>query len=881
MLQFQKATRFADIEIHPARRQVLRNGEPLALGARAFDLLLALAAAPGRVLSKDDLLDAVWGGAAIGENNLVVQIGALRKALGPGCITTLPGRGYQWTGGDPLDAPPDAPAAADPRPPAPAAAPGGALVGREHELAALHQALARRPPSGVLSIVGPAGIGKTALARTLAAQVTLARPGAPACSVELATLPPQADPSGGEASDADTHTDTVATAIAAALGARPAAHGGPLAALLQHLAQRAAAGTLPALLLLDNCEHVHAAARAVVAAVTASVPALPVLVTSQLPQHHPRETVLRVPPLAVPEHADLPDAAASGAVALFCLRAAAVDPRFVPDQARLPCVIDICRRLDGVPLALELAAGRVALLGVEGVRSRLDERLRLLRSSRDAPQTRHRTLEAALDWTHRLLHPGEQRLLRRLSVFVGGITASAAQAVAQDVAGTPPAEADATPGQRLDPWAVLDALGTLVERSLVTVQPPAAAPAGGDGEPRLMLLETVRAYAVDRLRASGEFMTLGRRHAEHFLALAQAHGGGLLGGSGAPDRRARVAAELDNLRAAMAWCIEHDIHLGLRLAAALGLLWRELGLLSEGRRACAELLRRTPNDPPGPTRMAVQVALGAMAMEQDDAAQMQEMGELVLQASRACADRRREAHAHGLLAHAAAARNDIAQACAHFGQCLVIYRGMDEARTIAETLNNLAQCHLADGRCDQALALLHEALPLARASGHAWTEAAVLQTTGDVHLALDDLQAAAPPLAASLHQRRRNGHAQQVVMSLQSLALLALRRGQPDAARPLLQEAASACALNGYGRQLDGLSLLGTGAWSVAVGRPAQAQPLLAVARALLQGTPVGNRPHVQRALDAACRASGPGPDDATAPAPGAALSQAIALLRA
>lgn len=826
----QESLRYADLEIRPGRRQVLRAGQPVVLGARAFDLLLALAARPGRLRTKDELVEAVWAGAPIGDNNLVVQIGLLRKALGPGCITTVPGKGYQWTAGAP-QAPGSGMAGATEIPlrsSSPAAADGG-LVGRAAELAWMEQAL-RRPVPGVLNLIGPAGIGKTALARAVARRLSPAPGKVAACIVELAGLPPLRP---GREDDADP--GAVVAALGAAIGATLGASREPVTELVNQVRHRAAAQALPPLVVLDNCEHVLAAVRSVVGAL-AAVPGLRLMLTSQVPLKIPEEVTLRLEPLALPSDDNLAGADASAAVRLFCARAGAADPQFALQAANAAAIADICRRLDGVPLALELAAGRVALLGVDGLRAHMDERFRLLRN-RDAALARHQTLHAALDWSHGLLRPAEQAVLRRLATFAGGFTAASAQDVAQE------------PG--LDAWAVLDVLGALVDRSLVSraAAPPAAA--GETGAPRFILLESVRAYARDRLHVAGEAVAVGRRHAEHFLALAEAHGGGVLAGAQAQARRSQVPRELDNLRAAMAWCLEHDPRLGLRLAAALALFWREQGLLSEGRKACAALLAQTSGDPPGPARIAVQVTLGALAMEQDDAAQMQAMGEQVLQASRAIGERRREAHARGLLAHAANTRNDMAHARSHFEEALVIYRRMNDPRTIAETLNNLASCRLSEGRCDLALALLEEALPLARSSGHGWTEAAILQTTGDVHHALGELGAAEAPLVESLRLRRVNGHAQQVVMSLQSLALLYLRQGRLDAARDPLAEAASACSARGYG-QLDGLCLLGAGAWAVATGRAAEARPLLVAAREQLLGTPIGCRPHVARILDEA-----------------------------
>lgn len=832
------------IEIRPALRQVLCDGVVLPLGARAFDVLLALASRAGQVVTKAELLDTVWAGLVVEENNLTVQISALRRALGPGRIVTVPGRGYQWTGAAPQ---------AEGEAPRPAVAPALAqgpladearaeagpgetrLFGRQAEHARLLHALQQPGAGRLVSVIGPAGIGKTALAQAIASAVAGADGAGSVCEAELAAL--AAQPPG---SAAELDTTGVASAVAAALGVRGAG-ATALERVLRHLAHAAETGTLPRLLVLDNCEHVLAAAAVVCSAVRAAAPGLAVLTTSQAPLNLPDEQVQRLEALALPTADSVAAVAASAAGQLFCARAAAVHRRFRLDAGCAAAVAEICRRMEGVPLALELAAGRLPLLGVDGVRERLDERLRLLRGSDAQGEPRHRALVAALEWSHALLLPAEQALLRRLAVFAGSFTAGAAQQVADDAP--------------LDRWAVLDALGVLVDKSLVAAQPerPAVRVSPLD-EPRFLLLEAVRDYARARLDESGAAMATGRRHAEYFTALAEAHGGGMLGGALAA-RRVRVAHDIDNLRAALAWCLAHDAQLGLRLAAALALLWREHGLLAEGRVACAALLGRTAGDAPSPVRLAVQVTLGALAMEQDDAAQMQAMGEQVLEASRALGERRREAHGNGLLAHAALTRNDSAGAISHFQAALVIFRELGDGRGVAESLNNIAQCHHAEGRATAALALLREALPLARASNSRWTEAAVLQSLGDACTALGDEQAAWQWLAESLQLRRGVGHVQQVVMSLQSLALLEIVQRRLVAACGHLLEATRECARHGYG-QLDGLCLLSAGAVAAGRGRFEDGARLLAAGCAGLDGTPVGRRPTVARVRDEACAAA-------------------------
>jgi tetratricopeptide (TPR) repeat protein len=253
---------------------------------------------------------------------------------------------------------------------------------------------------------------------------------------------------------------------------------------------------------------------------------------------------------------------------------------------------------------------------------------------------------------------------------------------------------------------------------------------------------------------------------------------------------------------------------------------------------------------PDATRLAVMVCLGALALEQDDAATLQAMGEQVRRDARVLGERRREAHGHGLLAHAAIIHNDAVLARLHFGAVLEIDRELREPVKVAETLNNLAQCWAAEGQTAPALPLLEEALPLVQGRDR-WTEAAVRQSLGDLQLALGHLDAAATHLQVSLALRRQTAHVQQIVMALQSMALLELRRGRPEAARAHLLESVRECDRRGYG-QLDALGLAATGAWALRQGVDEPGARLLAYGGAKLAGTPIGARPQVVQMLDAA-----------------------------
>ena len=498
-------------------------GRPAAIGARAFDLLLALIEHPDRVVPKTELFDRVWPGLVVEENNLQVQISALRKLLGPQAIATIPGRGYRFAlPVESTDAPaPEArPGNIDPAALAPTPRQARArtnlperplsLYGRTQDLAAI-KALLRR--HAVVTIVGAGGIGKTRVAQAVAADIAVESAADVSDGVwwvELAALSDGA---------------LVPSTVALAMGAQLSGDRSPVESLASLLASKRM------LLVLDNCEHLTESVVGLIESVRAAAPQVRFLATSQETLKATEEHIYRVGGLAVPDDDGAPSALQAGAVELFVARAQGVHPNFALTPANAPAVIEICRRLDGIPLAIELAAARLPLLGLEGLRARLDERFNILTAGSRIVLRRHQTLRATLEWSHGLLTPDEQTVFRRLGVFAGSFTLEAAQHVASD--------------GRIDTWAALDHLGALVDKSLML--------AGGDPVPRYRLLETTRAYALERLAEAGETQRLLRRHAEALLAL--------LGAYEADDRRwwitsadrAALAAELENLRAALGW----------------------------------------------------------------------------------------------------------------------------------------------------------------------------------------------------------------------------------------------------------------------------------------------------------------------------------------
>jgi predicted ATPase/DNA-binding winged helix-turn-helix (wHTH) protein len=531
------AFQFGVVRIQVDERRLLVHGLHAPVGARAFDLLVALAERRDRVVSRDELLDVVWPGLVVEDGNLAVQVSSLRKVLGAEAIATVPGRGYRFT----LCVPPqrDAAVSVPHAPPMPAT-----LFGRDAELTALAQLLAAHR---LVTVVGAGGIGKTSLVlQALRYRDPLSS--ARAVLVELAPI-----------SDASLLPGAVAQALRLPSGG----HADPIVALVS------AMQSLQVLLVLDNAEHLTEAVSHLVQALLQGAPGVRLLVTSQVALKADQERLLRLGPLSVPQvDASVAEALSHGAVALFVDQARASDQRFELTPDNLPTVVHLCHQLDGVALAIKLAAARVSFLGLRGLAARLGERLKLLRGGHRSAPTRQQTLMAALDWSHSLLSAQEQAVFRRLSVFVGGFTLDLACAVA---AGR--ADADA-PGS-LDDSAVVDILSALVDRSLVAVDE-------GD-PPRYRLLESAREYAWLRLIDSGELDEVKQRHTSELTALFERADSELWVTQDLV-WLARYTPELDNARAAMDWALRHDDPLAVGLMASLARLLFQLPLGHETRR---------------------------------------------------------------------------------------------------------------------------------------------------------------------------------------------------------------------------------------------------------------------------------------------------------
>jgi len=528
--------RFRGWELLPSQRRLLVDGVAVEIGARAFDLLQALVERRERIVGKDELMAAAWPGRVVEENNISVQIAALRRLIGPQAITTVPGVGYRLTAEPDPQVEPQAEQAAPALAPAarpavlevsPAAEPRRPqLFGREQDLAELLALIDEWP---LVSVTGPGGVGKTSLAREL-----LARHGAGlGCAVhwvDLAPLRPE---------------DALPPVVAAQLGVL-GTHGDSPKDLL------AALSRTQALIVLDNCEHMVTAVSRLVGAALEAAPDVRWVVTSQIPLHLLDEHVYQLQPLHTPARATaFGEAVRSGAVALLRARAAATYRPFELTPQNVDVAMDICRELDGLPLAIEMAASRIATLGLDTVRDQLSERLRL--SSREpGGLQRHQTLSRTFDWSYGLLSETEQRVFRRLEPFLGGFTARMARQMACD-----DAETDDGP----QPWEAVEALSVLVERSLVHRMP--ASPG------RYFLFEGARDYARGRLGEAGEVQWAQRRHAE-MMALCFAGARADLDRMRDADWAAKYLPERHNVRAALAWsCQMHEPDLLARLVAAM------------------------------------------------------------------------------------------------------------------------------------------------------------------------------------------------------------------------------------------------------------------------------------------------------------------------
>jgi predicted ATPase/DNA-binding winged helix-turn-helix (wHTH) protein len=518
----------ADLEVRPPTREVVSGRRSRALEPRIMQVLVVLARRRGEVVSRDQLIELCWEGRSVGDDAIARCIAAIRRlaeTYGGFSVQTVARVGYRLSEISPPAVQPLGDRSALPGDDGSADLPEihphnlprrqASLFGRAEDLVALAALLAR---SHLVTITGAGGVGKT----RLAIELCLAQLAGYDDGVWLVELAPVSDPA------------MAPSAVARALNIEVRTGDDPLTSLIERLRARRC------LILLDNCEHVVDGVGGLVEAILARAPDVKLLATSQEPLAASAEHVFRLRPLAGPD-----------AAALFVERAQAADASFVIGRANADAVAAICHRLDGIPLAIEMAAARAPALGCDGLLARLHDRFHVLTGGLRTALPRHRTLLATLDWSHSLLGERDAAVFRRLGVFTGGFNLEAASEVAAD--------------EGIDDYEVVDALSSLVTKSLVVADTE-------DSRTRYRLLETPRVYALEKLAAANENGPIRRRHAQCMLKSAASSSEDYYGGMSDEAFAARYFADGDNIDQAIDWAFaaDGDLELGLSLVAAAG-----------------------------------------------------------------------------------------------------------------------------------------------------------------------------------------------------------------------------------------------------------------------------------------------------------------------
>jgi predicted ATPase len=551
-----RAIAFGPFLLFPTKQLLLEHGKPVHIGTRALEILTFLVERAGELVSKDELIARVWPSTFVQESNLKVHVAALRRVLGDGragnrYVANVPGRGYRFVAevshSDVLLQEPAPAIASSRRNNLPALL--SRVIGRDEFIYATTAHVSKRR---LVTIVGPGGIGKTTVALGVADEL-------------ISTFK-----DGGRFADlAPLKDSALLPSLLASLLGVPVYSDKPMPNLAAFLEDK------NMLIVLDSCEHIIEAVAELAESLLKSAPGLHILATSREPLRATGEFVRRLPPLEIPPESFLmtaADAVAAPAVQLFVERASASINSLELSDTDALLVANICRRLDGNPLAIELAAGRVDAFGIDGVATRLVDRFSLLKSGRRTALPRHQALAATLDWSYDLLTEIERAILRRLSIIAGEFSLEAATVIV-------------TNGQYTSS-EVVDCVATLVAKSLIAAE-------ASDAITRYRLLDTTRAYAREKLAASGEVMAVARKHAEYCRDLLERAGVEAVTQNPA-DWLVVYGSQIDNVRAALDWAFsgEGDASIGVSLTIAAVPLWINLSLMDE----CRQRVRRALSD---------------------------------------------------------------------------------------------------------------------------------------------------------------------------------------------------------------------------------------------------------------------------------------------
>jgi predicted ATPase/DNA-binding winged helix-turn-helix (wHTH) protein/predicted negative regulator of RcsB-dependent stress response len=798
---------FADFTLDVAGGFVLRAGKEIQLRPKVYEALKYLVEHAGRLISKQELMQAVWPDTFVTDDSLVQCTLELRRALsdrGQELIKTVPRRGYifraeviQCAAKPKTLAARDLPEGSDAAQRSPRMTklhelpiPRTSLIGREQQVADA-AALLLRDEVRLLSLTGPGGAGKSRLAVALAAAIGDRFP-AGVQFVSLASI---------------THADLVPTALADALEIQQTAHR----TIAQSIGERLE-GSGPFLLLLDNFEQLMPAAH-VVAETLEACPSLKILVTSRSRLHIYGEQEFPVMPLGQ-----------TSAIELFAQRAAAVWPGFAVTPENAAAVQQVCARLDGLPLAIELAAARIKVLSPGAMLERLQSSLQLLTGgARDLPE-RQQTLRKTIDWSHDLLNEAERKLFRRLAVFSGGCTIEAAEAAC-----------NTTLDLGID---LVEGLSSLVDKNLVQRLDPAGA------EPRFAMLGTIREYAVERLAASGEEIEVRRAQAAFCLVLAEEGNPEL----NAVDRARWLAhcdLEIDNFRSALDFLFEaSEQGWALRLCAALFRFWEMREHLSEGR-ARFETVLRMAGGGHAKERARVMHFVGALAASQGDYEPAEHFMTQALRIYEEAGDRAGIAASLNGLAVSARDRGDYAAAESNFERSLACWRTLSDRLAMARCLHNLANVVKVRGDYARAQSALSEAAEIfdevGDRSGAAWS----INQQGDVARAQGDVAGARRLYQRALSEFREAGDPWGAARSSTDLGDIDCEQGDHAAARAAYREALKTFVVLGHRRGIA-RALEGCACLSLARGHAALALMQAAAAAHLrrLIGAPL---PHAEQ----------------------------------
>jgi predicted ATPase/DNA-binding winged helix-turn-helix (wHTH) protein len=757
--------RFGRFELQPSERRLLSAGTPVAVGPRALDLLVALVERGGSLLTKDELLDRVWPGVIVEDNALQAQVSALRKIVGPEAIATVSRSGYRFTlelrsvAAETANAQGTPPLASTPKHNLPQSL--TSFIGREKEIAELVQLLG---PTRLLTLTGSGGCGKTRLALRVAANLLQNYPD----GVWLAELAALADPG------------LVPQAVAGALGLKEQSGKSLTLTIGEYLAAKRV------LLVLDNAEHLLEACAVLVDEVLHRCGRTTIVVTSRERLGLQGELTYRVPSLAVPDpmRDTTPEELAGCASArLFIERARLQQPRFVVTTRNARALASLCWRLDGIPLAIELAAPRVRSMTVEEVNRRLDQRFGLLTGGSRTALPRQRTLRSLIDWSYDLLNAAEQALLCRVSVFSGGWTLEAMEVVCS--------------GDRIERSDMLHLLISLIDKSLALAEEH-------DAATRYRLLETVRQYARDRLSEQQQPAHWRDKHLAYFLAMAEEAEEGIRGAEQTAWLR-RLETEHDNLREALAWSTTPcaDVALGLRMAGALFPFWNRNAHFSEGRGWFARMLADRPDEQSRASRAKALNGAGFLATLQGHFDAAYAFLEEALAIRRQLDDRRGIAVALNNLAMLLTHRDEQEHSRARIlhEESLAIRRELGDQWGIAISLDALANNAVTRGDHTQVRVLSEETLAIRRRLNDHWGIANALATLAEAAIMRNDHAAAFEALTESLAISATLPERDQMSLGLHLLACVALACALPYRSARLLGAAEQLRSAPGSGRQ--------------------------------------------------------------------------------